>query len=153
MGVFCTKTRLMSLNPLLSVTPKAIIPGPGARNQNYWFHQAFLDEKDRLQKLFRYQILKKNRDKRNVQLELIGWVENQGGAFYKKNRDGTYQRMTLQEKLKKVATVLREKRKRTSVLDMPPKIDDVPFYSYFDIDCDDFSSFSCCTFDDSNVEL
>lgn len=104
-----------SISAVLAATERAVLPGRGARNQRYWFHQLYLDEKDELQRQFRYKTMKRHGEKRFVQMQLIAWVEDQGGAFYKRNPNGTYQRMSLREKLRKVSTSLRETRKRSPV--------------------------------------
>ena len=74
-----------SVNAVLAATPMAIISGRGGRNQHSCFHQEFLSERDRLQTLFQYKNMRIHIEKQNVQSELIAWVENQGGAFYRKN--------------------------------------------------------------------
>jgi hypothetical protein len=128
-----------NISAVLQATPKAVIPGVGGRNQHYWFHQQFLDEKDWLQLVSRYAILKQHREKRRVQLALIAWVEDQGGVFYRQNKDGTYQPMTFEEKLHKCSIVLREKRKGLPDFYMP-LIDKVPDHLDSEDDLDDSSS-------------
>lgn len=138
-----------NIRAVLAATPRAVLPGRGGRNQHYWFHRSFLSEGDRLQYLFHYRVLRKHADKRLVQLDLIAWVENQGGAFYKRNRDGTYQQMTLAQKLQRVAAVLRDTRTRhpanarpmieVNAVEVHPEFDDldIDFMRMLDRDIDE----------------
>ena len=92
------------------VTQFAIFGGRGGRNYHCPFHQAYLDERDRLR--VQYLIAKTNAEKRLLQEQLVQWVYFQGGEFYIRNDRGSYDVMTKKEKLKKTAQALREKRKK-----------------------------------------
>ena len=96
----------------------AILNGRGGRNQNDWFHQAYVLKGRRLQA--RYFTLTRNAEKRMVQLELIGWVEGQGGAFIKRHDNGTFEDMTNPEKLEKVARLLGERPRMRNIIAAPP---------------------------------
>ena len=85
----------LSTDAILQVTPFAIFGGRGARNQHSPFHQAFLDEKDRLR--VQYLVAKTNAQKRILQEQLVQWVALQGGEFYVRNERGSYDVMTRKE--------------------------------------------------------
>ena len=72
-----------SLEHVLQSIPLAVVNGRGGRNQHDRFYQELLNEARRLQT--HYRIMQRNAEKRRVQLQLIGWVEVQGGAFVKRN--------------------------------------------------------------------
>ena len=111
-----------SIAAVLRVTPFAIFGGRGGRNQHSTFHQAFLDEKDRLRP--QYVSSKTNAEKRLLQEELILWVLHQGGEFFKCNHNGTYEVMTQPEKIQKSSQALREARKQRRHI--PPSMTFVP---------------------------
>ena len=114
-----------SMEAVLQVTSFAIFSGRGGRNQHSPIHQAFLDAKDRLRA--RYQRTRTNAQKLLLHKELIQWVSDQGGEFFRRNTDGTCEVMTLEEKLKKSAQALRERRKQPR--SNPPTIPQVPDYT------------------------
>ena len=109
-----------SIQHVLQLHRFAIFNGRGARNQNDWFHQEYVRQGRRLQ--VRYFTLRRNADKRMVQLELIGWVEGQGGRFIKRHDDGTFEDMTDAEKLEKVARLLGERPRNTTIIVAPPPL-------------------------------
>jgi hypothetical protein len=93
---------------------KYIKLGRGAHNQHSSFHQAFLDEKDRLQQL--YVHVKTHREKRRIQEQLIAWVHRKNGKFVEEceiGKKGTIREVTDQKRLlAKVSQALREPRKQ-----------------------------------------
>ena len=106
-----------SLEHVLQSIPLAVVNGRGGRNQHDRFYQELLNEARRLQT--HYRTMQKNAEKRRVQLQLIGWVEVQGGAFVKRNANGTFRCMNQTEKLKKVSQMLRQ-RPSTRNNSIPP---------------------------------
>jgi hypothetical protein len=107
-----------SIQHVLQLHRFAIVNGRGAQNQNDWFHQEYVRQGRRLQ--VRYFTLRRNAEKRMVQLELIGWVEGQDGRFIKRLGNGTFEDMTEAEKLEKVARLLGERPRTTTIIAAPP---------------------------------
>jgi hypothetical protein len=91
--------------------------GKGARNQKDPFHQAYLDEKDRLRPP--YLRCRTHVEKRRVQTKLLDWVYRNGGMFVQECPDNEnvseefLEEFTDQTKLlEKCAQALREPRKK-----------------------------------------
>jgi hypothetical protein len=123
----CNPSKIVSpaFEPM-ETSPRLIKMGKGARNQRDPFHQAFLDERDRLRP--QYLRYRTHVEKRRVQLMLLDWVERNNGYFVEGNSKNKNDLVVVQDQkrlLLKVAQALREPRKKALVAKSVPSVEKV----------------------------
>ena len=103
-----------NIDALLQAIPNALVNGRGGRIQNDEFYNLWLDEADRLQPLYlqlrHAATIQRNRQRRDLQIQLSNWVIVRDGDFYHCYPDGTCRLMTDRERYKKAGQVLRQRR-------------------------------------------
>ena len=103
-----------NIDALLQAIPNALVNGRGGRIQHNVFYNLWLDEADRLQpqylQLRHAETIRRNDQRRMLQIQLLNWVIDRDGDFYHCYADGTCRLMTDRERYKKAGQVLRQRR-------------------------------------------